>query len=144
MGLVKNLGRHPLSGGLLLVSLLTAGVTASAQEALRHHGTVVSHAPEPFVASTAKSFPALMGDAMSVMDYGMASAPMNGNPDHDFSSMMIPHHQGAIDMAKAELLYGKNPILRRLAQEIIVTQQSEITVMQVELKKLSSGNFAKP
>jgi uncharacterized protein (DUF305 family) len=49
--------------------------------------------------------------------------------------MMIPHHQGAIDMAKAELLYGKNPVLRRLAQEIIVTQTSEITVMQRELEE---------
>jgi uncharacterized protein (DUF305 family) len=44
--------------------------------------------------------------------------------------MMIPHHQGAIDMAKAELLYGKDPVLRRLAQEIIITQNSEIQVMQ--------------
>jgi len=60
---------------------------------------------------------------------------MTGDPDHDFAAMMIPHHQGAIDMAKAELLYGRNPVLRRLAQEIIVTQNSEITVMQGELQK---------
>jgi uncharacterized protein (DUF305 family) len=47
--------------------------------------------------------------------------------------MMIPHHQGAIDMAKAELLYGKDPVLRRLAQEIITTQNSEIQVMRRQL-----------
>ena len=64
---------------------------------------------------------------------------MSGDPDHDFAAMMIPHHQGAIDMAKAELLYGKNPVLRRLAQEIIVTQNSEITLMQRELQKQAVG-----
>jgi len=135
---------HRLSAGLLSVLLCTAGATASAQETHQHHGTAAGHAPAPFVASTAQSFPGLMDDAMSVMDYGMAHAPMNGDPDHDFSTMMIPHHQGAIDMAKAELLYGKNPVLRRLAQEIIVTQESEITVMQMELKKHAAGNSAKP
>jgi uncharacterized protein (DUF305 family) len=73
------------------------------------------------------------------MDDGMKGAPMTGNPDHDFAAMMIPHHQGAIDMAKAELLYGRDPVLRRLAQEILVTQASEITVMQRELGKKSSS-----
>jgi uncharacterized protein (DUF305 family) len=114
--------------------------TVSAQEIHEHQDSAANNAPEPFVVSTTKPFPTLMGHAMSVMDYGMANAAMNGDPDHDFSTMMIPHHQGAIDMAKAELLYGKNPVLRRLAQEIIVTQGSEIRVMQTELEKLSSGN----
>lgn len=49
--------------------------------------------------------------------------------------MMIPHHQGAIDMAKAELLYGKDPLMRRLAEEIVVDQQSEIQAMQLWLSK---------
>jgi len=65
----------------------------------------------------------------------MAAAPMNGNPDHDFAAMMIPHHQGAIDMAKAELSYGKDPAMRRLAQEILVDQQSEIDAMRLWLSK---------
>ena len=60
---------------------------------------------------------------------------MNGDADHDFAAMMIPHHQGAVDMAKAQLLYGKNPVLRRLAQEIIVSQGAEIAVMRGELDK---------
>ena len=85
-----------------------------------------------------------MDDSMNVMNYGMANAPMNGDSDHDFASMMIPHHQGAVDMAKAELLYGNNPVLRRLAQEIIVTQESEIAVMQLELKKQVSRRSTKP
>jgi uncharacterized protein (DUF305 family) len=72
------------------------------------------------------------------MDSGMKAAPMNGNIDHDFAAMMIPHHQGAIDMAKAELIYGKDPVMRRLAKEIIVDQQSEIEVMQLWLSKKSA------
>ena len=61
-----------------------------------------------FTASTEKTFNQLMGDAMSVMHKGMHSAGYTGEPDHDFVTMMIPHHQGAIDMAKALLLYGKD------------------------------------
>ena len=77
---------------------------------------------------------------MARMNHGMASARMTGDPDRDFASTMIPHHQGAVDMAKAELLYGKNPVLRRLAEEIVVTQASEISVMQAELKRARSGS----
>jgi len=68
----------------------------------------------------------------------MEKAPMTGDPDHDFAAMMIPHHQGAVDMAKAELLYGKDPVLRRLAQEIIVTQEQEIEVMRLRLKQFKT------
>ncbi len=60
---------------------------------------------------------------------------MNGNIDRDFATMMMPHHQGAIDMAKAELSYGKDPVIRRLAQEILVDQQSEIDAMKLWLSK---------
>ena len=52
-----------------------------------------------------------------------------GDPDRDFARMMIPHHQGAIDMAVAEVRYGKDERMKRLAQSIIVDQQSEITLM---------------
>ena len=78
--------------------------------------------------------------SMERMDRGMAKAPMNGNVDHDFASMMIPHHRGAIDMAKAELLYGKDPVMRRLAQEVLVDQQSEIDAMQLWLGKTTAGS----
>ena len=60
--------------------------------------------------------------------------PPHGDVDQDFIGQMIPHHQGAIDMAKAELRYGRNEQLRRIAQEIIVEQQAEIAVMQREQK----------
>jgi len=87
-----------------------------------------SKAPESKFASD-------MDVSMKVMDHDMADAPMTGGADHDFASMMIPHHQGAIDMAKAELLYGKDPVMRRLAQEIIADQKSEIDLMNLWLKK---------
>jgi uncharacterized protein (DUF305 family) len=66
---------------------------------------------------------------MGRMDHDMMRS-MNGDPDHDFASMMIPHHQGAIDMAEAELRFGKDERLRRLAQGIIVEQNQEIAVMR--------------
>lgn len=81
------------------------------------------------------AFHATMLDSMVRMERDMRNASMTGDPDHDFAAMMIPHHQGAIDMAKVELLYGKDPVLRRLAQEIIITQNSEIQVMQQQLAK---------
>ena len=76
-----------------------------------------------------------MDVSMKKMDHDMATAPMNGDADHDFVTMMIPHHQGAIDMAKGELSYGKDPEMRRLAQEIIADQKSEIDLMNLWLKK---------
>jgi uncharacterized protein (DUF305 family) len=76
-----------------------------------------------------------MDAGMKIMDRDMTSAPMTGDPDHDFTVMMIPHHQGAIDMAKDELIYGKDPVMRRLAEEIIVDQKSEIDLMNLWLKK---------
>ncbi|HET9830285.1 MAG TPA: DUF305 domain-containing protein, partial [Vicinamibacterales bacterium] len=61
----------------------------------------------------------------------------------DFVAMMVPHHQGAIDMAIAYLRYGKNERLRRLAQEIIVTQKDEITAMRLAVgQPLSQTSLA--
>ncbi len=100
--------------------------------------TIRSTSCESFGASVEKSFGQLMDEAMTAMDRGMEHAIMTGDPDHDFAAMMVPHHQGAIDMAKAELLYGKDPILRRLAQEIIVTQEQEIEVMGTRLKQFKT------
>jgi uncharacterized protein (DUF305 family) len=70
--------------------------------------------------------------AMSTMMAGMAIKP-SGNVDVDFTAMMIPHHQGAINMAVAELRHGHNEQLRRIAQEIIVDQQQEIVAMRLAL-----------
>jgi len=70
--------------------------------------------------------------AMSKMMVDMGITP-SGDVDRDFVAMMVPHHQGAIDMAQAELRYGHNDQLRRMAQEIIVTQQQEIAAMRLAI-----------
>ena len=57
----------------------------------------------------------------------------SGDADADFVAMMVPHHEGAIEMARAELRYGRNEQLRRMAQEIIVTQQQEIAAMRLAI-----------
>jgi hypothetical protein len=76
------------------------------------------------------SFLAENGAAMKKMMDDMAVKP-TGDVDADFVAMMVPHHQGAIDMALAVLRHGRNPQIKRLAQEIIVTQQQEIAVMRL-------------
>ena len=72
-------------------------------------------------------------DAAMATMHAKMMAPPSGDVDRDFVQMMIPHHQGAIDMAVAELQYGSNAQLKRLAQAIIVQQQQEITVMRLAL-----------
>ena len=77
-------------------------------------------------------FQAENASAMKKMMAGM-DVRASGDVDRDFVEMMIPHHQGAIDMAEAELRYGRNEQLRRIAQEIIVDQQQEIAAMRMAL-----------
>ena len=120
----------------MISMLMLVGAPGLAQDTHQHnHAVFTGPAPAPFIASTARSFAQLMDDAMGVMDYGMRAAPMDGKPNHDFVTMMIPHHQGAVDMAKALLLYTYDPELRNLAQGIITEQQNEIRLMQAWLKR---------
>ncbi len=77
-------------------------------------------------------FQTMIADSVARMHAEM-EVPFTGDADKDFARMMIPHHQGAIDMAMAELRYGKDKRLKRLAQEIIVEQQQEIAVMHLAL-----------
>jgi uncharacterized protein (DUF305 family) len=66
---------------------------------------------------------------MRTMMKNMRAKP-TGKPDKDFVLMMMPHHQGAIDMAKVELQYGSDPELRQLASDIVAAQEKEIAQMQ--------------
>jgi uncharacterized protein (DUF305 family) len=77
--------------------------------------------------------------SMDKMHMAMGAVARSGNSDIDFVRLMLPHHQAAIDMAKTQLLYGKDPQMRRLAQEIITDQQLEIALMQRWLKQRASA-----
>jgi hypothetical protein len=81
--------------------------------------------------------------AMSKMMIDMGIKP-SGDVDTDFVAMMAPHHQGAIEMAQAELRYGRNKPLRRMAQEIIVTQLQEIAAMRLSLGQPLPPSVASP
>lgn len=107
-----------LAGGVVLAASLLGPCAAQAQTA-----------PSP---SREQPFLDENNAAMDRMMAGMAVKP-TGDVDRDFVEMMIPHHQGAIDMAMAVLKYGQNEQLRRIAQEIIVDQQQEIAAMRLAM-----------
>jgi hypothetical protein len=120
-------GGRPLLAALLLISL--AIVTPSfAQEAQANHAAPV----DPSALQAEQPYLSENDAAMTTMMNGMAVKP-TGGVDRDFVEMMIPHHQGAIDMAQAYLRYGTNEQLKRIAQEIIVDQQQEIAAMRLAL-----------
>ena len=110
----------------------------SEQEKLALRRPARTALPAVFVATSQRPFEEQLMETMAIMDRDMAAAKMGGGADHDFVTMMIPHHQAAIDMAKTQLLYGKDLQMRRLAQEIITDQQLEIELMQGWLKQRES------
>ena len=107
-----------LAAAAAVVAIGLFGTPAWPQETPAQHAS----AEAPFLAENESAMARMMAD--------MAVTP-SGNVDRDFVAMMVPHHQGAIDMAQALLRYGHNEQLRRLAQEIIVTQQQEIAAMRL-------------
>ena len=98
----------------------------------------------------AASSPALNGFAremeagMQTMMTNMHAPGFTGNPDVDFLAMMIPHHQGAVEMARLALIHGKDPLARRLAEEIIASQTIEIAAMRQRLAILRRGEDPDP
>ena len=111
------------------LSLSTSGAPASPQHA---------HTGSP-PASDDLAWSELQQSMQSIHE-AMSSLKSSGNNDEDFVRLMLPHHQGALDMAKAELLHGKDPQMRRLAQEIITDQQSEIELMHLWLRQHQPQN----
>lgn len=127
-------------GAASALTITLAGVVHAQQGNMEGH---MQHQMSSQTASgasaTDNSFDVQMGHAMERMDQDMMVKP-SGNYDRDFAAMMVPHHQGAVDMARIELQFGKDPVLRRLAQAIIVEQLQEIEVMNLELKQLPTAS----
>ena len=113
-----------MSGALALL-VMAYSALASAQ-------TVADKAAQSDTQTAEASFMAENQAAMSKMMKGMTVKPA-GNVDADFTAMMIPHHQGAVEMAKAELHYGHNKKLRRIARNIIAGQRQQIGAMRAAL-----------
>jgi len=121
---------------LALTLMLVASMAGIALAQSHHHDDANSGRTN----SADSTFAWQMMQAMDRMDLGMKATKPTDDPDRDFAAMMIPHHQGAIDMAKAELIYGHDPVLRRLAEGIIVEQQQEIELMQRSLNERSASH----
>jgi len=80
--------------------------------------------------------------SMDKMRMAMGAIKPSGNNDVDFVRLMLPHHQAAVDMARTQLLYGKDPQMRELAQKIITDQQNEVQLMTLWLAKHPVGREA--
>nr|WP_225031602.1 DUF305 domain-containing protein [Paraburkholderia sp. XV] len=104
---------------------LTAG-PASAQQGASMPGMAMSSSSD---ADSSGSTPAFKAADQKMMQQMQAPA-YTGDADKDFVAHMIPHHQGAIDMAEVELKYGKDPEMKTLARSIVKAQKEEIALMQ--------------
>ena len=107
-----------------VLSLATTASVTATSFALAQDPTSLEavHSQErPFLSESIAFMRKMMADVM---------IKPSGDVDRDFVAMMVPHHQGAVDMAKAELKFGHNEQLRRLAREIVANQQQEIKKMR--------------
>jgi uncharacterized protein (DUF305 family) len=100
--------------------------------------------PTPGGAATGSRFQADMDTGMARMMQDMHSPGYTGNADRDFLAMMIPHHEGAVDMARLVLIHGRDPLVRQLAEEIIASQTVEIAGMRGRLAVLVKGPNPEP
>jgi uncharacterized protein (DUF305 family) len=106
-----------------------------------HHA---ASAPAAASAAARNRFEADMNVGMARMMDDMHSPGFTGNADHDFLAMMIPHHEGAVDMARLVLIHGRDPLVRQLAEEIIASQTVEIASMRARLAVLRNGPNPEP
>jgi hypothetical protein len=134
--------RHRAGRGLshrLLPEIVLVGLGLFALAASPHRpGAQAPHTP------AGADFPTALHVAMRTMIQAMEATPMSGDPDRDFLAMMIPHHEGAIEMARLALLHGRDPLVRQLAEGIIAGQQAEVIAMRGRLARLRAGQDGDP
>ena len=126
---IKLFAQGRMTRGALALALLLPAAYAQAKETMP--AMQGSMAASSAMASGGMDMKAMMKD----MSGKMSSMPMSGDPDADFAMMMRIHHQGAIDMANAELSNGKNPQMKKMATAIIAAQKREIAQFDAYLAK---------
>src|ERR1700739_278754 len=133
MAFRSSIGSHmaAVAFGAIVVAMVPGAYLAKPQSLADYMVAICAKAFHPESALEA-SYLADNVSAMTKMMTDMGIQP-SGDVDTDFVAMMVPHHQGAIEMAQAELRYGRSEQLKRLSQEIIVTQQQEIVAMRLAL-----------
>jgi len=114
------------NGKMTLTSRLVLLATLAASPALAQAPAPAMPGMSPGTSHGMSANHSEMMQKMEAMNKAMMGAPMTGNPDQDLVAMMMPHHQGAIDMARIYLRDGKDPEVRRMAQRIIADQEREI------------------
>jgi Domain of unknown function (DUF305) len=123
---------------------LALACTLVAQGACSHPDHSGIHPPAAAISGEPQGFAREMDAGMKTMMTDMHAPGYTGNPDVDFLAMMIPHHEGAVEMARLVLVYGKDPLTRRLAEEIIASQTAEVAAMRERLAILRRGEDPNP
>jgi uncharacterized protein (DUF305 family) len=129
MSLMKKIVLALMAAALLATFALETVVRAQTDHS--GHGTGAMSSTEAADAPASQAYKA----AMDKMHSAMSAQKYTGNADVDFAVGMIPHHQAAIDMAKTVLEHGKDPEIRKLAEDIVAAQEREIKQLEDWLKK---------
>lgn len=131
------------AGSVMLAGYLLWGAIGS-QSVIAQVGHGQPHAPAADAWVRGDEFARALAVGMDKMHREMMAPSPTGNADVDFLATMIPHHAGAVEMARLLLIHGKDPLVRRLAEEIIASQQAEIAAMQARQKILQQGADPSP
>ena len=126
----------------LAVLVFASAMTAALVHAQHRHSENPNRTTQP--PESAQLFAQQMDAGMTKMMNDMHAAGYSGNPDVDFLNMMIPHHEGAVEMARLVLIHGKDPLTRRLAEEIIASQTAEIGAMKQRIAILRRADDPNP
>jgi uncharacterized protein (DUF305 family) len=132
----RNNKTNGLRGCRELIGVVAVAMATYALPATAAAQTPPASSAKPQMSAGASADPAMkMPKSMEDMHKKMAAMSMTGDPDIDFAMMMVVHHEGAIDMAQAEINAGKDPAMIKAAKKIITAQKKEIAQFQEWLKK---------